>query len=68
MAATQVRFARVLTEYNIMAARTAGMHEVNRLEPLSFNLILVKLREVCPSWAEERIIANPANCGTLADV
>ena len=68
VAATQVRFARVLTEYNIVAARTAGMDEVNRLEPLSFNRILVKLREVCPSWAEERIIANPANCGTLADV
>jgi len=68
VALTSTAIARVLNEYQIVANRTAALPEVNRLEPLTFNRILVKIRQVCPQWVEERIIANPDDCGTLADV
>jgi hypothetical protein len=42
MSSTQLQFAKVLTDYSLVAARTAAMDEVDRLEPLSFNWILVR--------------------------
>jgi hypothetical protein len=42
--ATQLQFAKVLTDYSLVAARTAAMNEVDRLEPLSFNCLLISPR------------------------